>query len=94
MLTLHWLPEAHEDLKRLHTFIASHNPNAANRAIQTLVQAASTLREFPEKGRPWEPEINIRELTVRFGTRGYVVRYRVFEDNVFIIRVWHGLENR
>lgn len=92
--TLLWLPEARDDLARLHAFIAAHSPDAAARAIETLIAAAASLLAFPEKGRPWEPDMAYRELPVRFGARGYVIRYRLFDEKVVIVRVWHALEER
>ena len=94
MINVRWLPDALEDLKRLHAFIEPLSPYAASRAVDTLIDAAESLAEFPEKGRPWDQEINFRELSVKYGSRGYVIRYRYLNDVVFIVRVWHTLENR
>ena len=94
MARVRWLPEALDDLKRLHAFIEPHSRNAAKRAVDTLVEAAGGLKEFPEKGRPWELEPDFRELPVRFGVRGYIIRYRSMDNEVIIVRVWHALENR
>lgn len=94
MMPLQWLPEALHDLQRLHAFIAAHNFEAANRAIETLVNAADTLSDFPEKGHPWQPDTHFRELPVRFGAKGYVIRYRIYDNQVIIIRIWHGTETR
>ncbi|MEM1086444.1 MAG: type II toxin-antitoxin system RelE/ParE family toxin [Pseudomonadota bacterium] len=52
------------------------------------------MQDFPELGQPWDADPAYRELTVVFGARGYVVRYRLMEDRVIIVRVWHGLEDR
>lgn len=93
-LTLHWLPEARDDLARLHAFLAPHSSDAAARAIETLIAAAGSLLAFPEKGRPWQPDMAFRELSVRFGARGYVIRYRLFEEKIVIVRVWHALQDR
>lgn len=94
MATVRWLPEALDDLKRLHAFIEPHSPDAAKRAVNTLIDAAEKLAEFPEKGRPWDLEMDFRELSVRFGARGYVIRYRFVDDEAIIVRVWHSLEDR
>lgn len=94
MVEIRWSPAARGDLERLYEFIAEHSEEAAARAIQTLVNAADTLSDFPEKGRPWEHDVDSRELTVRFGARGYVVRYRFRDNVVFIVRVWHAREDR
>lgn len=94
MTHVRWLPDALDDLKRLHEFIAARNPDAAMRAVHTLLEAAESLSNFPEKGRVWDLATNFRELTVPFGARGYVIRYRFHEGEVIIVRVWHGLEDR
>ena len=94
MTSLRWLPDALGDLKRLHTFIEPHSPQAATRAVNALINAANTLQEFPEKGRPWNLDMDFRELPIRFGARGYVIRYRYYDDQVIIVRVWHALEDR
>ena len=94
MRVLRWLPEALEDLKRLHAFVEAYSPRAATRAIHTVVASAERLLEFPEMGRPWAAESSFRELLVKFGTRGYVIRYRLLEDQVVVARVWHALEQR
>ena len=94
MTEIVWLPESLDDLQRLHEFIAEHSATAAARAISTLLDAVESLVDFPEKGRPWDAEPDYRSLSVRFAARGYVVRYRLFEEQVIIVRVWHALEER
>lgn len=94
MARVTWLPDALEDLKRLHAFIAVHSPAAASRAIDTLIDTVESLSDFPEKGRPWDSEMEFRELPVSYGARGYIIRYRFVSDQVFIVRIWHTLENR
>lgn len=94
MAAVRWLPGALDDLGRLHAFIEPHSPKAAKRAIDALIEAAGDLKEFPEKGRPWDLEPDFRELPVRFGARGYVIRYRYIDNEVIVVRVWHAREDR
>jgi plasmid stabilization system protein ParE len=35
-----------------------------------------------------------RELAVPFGKRAYVPRYRLHEDTIVILRIWHGRGER
>lgn len=94
MALVSWLPDALDDLRRLYKFIEPHSPDAAKRAVAILIEAAGSLAEFPDKRRPWDLEMDFRELPVRFGARGYVIRYRHLGNEVIIVRVWHSLERR
>ena len=94
MFQLEWLPAAKADLERLHAFIRSKSPEAAKKAVLTIIEGVDRLVDFPEMGSPWEADMNYRELTIPFGARAYVARYRLFEGRVIIVRIWHGLEDR
>lgn len=93
MTAIHWLPGARDDLARLHASIHAHSPDAADRAIETILENVDRLATFPEMGHLWQPDPDFREWPVRFGATGYVVRYRLFHDQVIIVRIWSGLEN-
>ena len=79
------------DLVRLREFIAQHNPNAAQRISERLRGAIMELLNHPQMGRP-VPDLlgEIRELV--FGK--YVVRYEVRSRKLYVLRIWHGKENR
>ena len=79
------------DLERLRAFIAEHNPTAAQRISKRMRDAINSLVYAPKIGRPVDKMPGeIRELV--FGR--YVVRYEVRENILFILRIWHGKENR
>ena len=88
-----WTLPAREDIIRLREFIEPHNPEAAHRAAENLKKAALLLLENPHIGKPVE-RMEYRELIVPIGRRGYVIRYRVMGDEIIILRVWHGLEEK
>jgi plasmid stabilization system protein ParE len=92
-LKLVWSPAARRDLIRLREFIEPHNPAAARRAAAILRKSANLLQEQPGIGRRIEGRED-RELSVPFGQRGYLLRYRLHEDTIVILRIWHGLEDR
>jgi toxin ParE1/3/4 len=79
------------DLIRLREFIAQHSPSAAQRISERLRGAIVELINHPQIGRP-VPDVpgEIRELI--FGK--YVVRYEVRSQRLYVLRVWHGKENR
>ena len=79
------------DLVRLRDFIAQHNPGAAQRIAQRLLGVINKLIGTPQIGRP-VPDLpgEIREMI--FGK--YVVRYDVRQQSLYILRIWHGREDR
>ena len=79
------------DLVRLREFIAKHNPDAAKRVSQRLRGAIKGLVNNPQIGRP-VPDLpgEIRELI--FGK--YVARYEVRTNLLYVLRIWHGKEDR
>lgn len=52
------------------------------------------LMDFPENGRPMGDKSKRPELYIPFGAGAYVIRYRIYRDTVFIIRIWHSREVR
>lgn len=88
-----WLPEALEDLERLHQFLAKVSPEAAQRAAATILDGADQLEANPMIGRLQES--GAREWFVPFGVGSYVLRYRLDEQgSPIVLRVWHGREER
>jgi plasmid stabilization system protein ParE len=94
--TLVWSFTASQDLIRLRNFIEPHNKNAARRAADAIKKAAAILIRNPLIGTIAEGREEYQEhnLFIPFGKRGYAMRYRVQDNKVIILRVWHGLENR
>ena len=88
-------PDAVEDVERLRTFLDLKNPDAARRALAAIWVAIDRLREFPGLGMPTE-DSDIRQIVVRFGSSGYIVRYAALsgDENILITRIWHGREAR
>jgi plasmid stabilization system protein ParE len=93
MIGLRWAPDAVRDLARLRRFLGDKSPSAAERAALRIREAAGALREQPELGRIVENE-EFRDLVTPFGGGAYVLRYRIDEDAVIVVRVWHTREER
>lgn len=87
-------PDAVEDVERLRDFLDRSNPDAARRALAVIWTAIDRLQEFPELGMATE-DADIRQIVVRFGASGYIVRYALLDDaDILITRIWHGREAR
>jgi plasmid stabilization system protein ParE len=88
-------PDAVEDVERLRAFLDQNNPGAARRALASIWTAIDRLQEFPYLGMPTK-DADIRQIVVRFGSSGYIVRYAVLpgSEDILITRIWHGREAR
>lgn len=86
-----YTPEAIDDLTRLREFISEKNPHAAQRVAGELLEGINKLKVFPKMGitvnRAPDPSI-IRDLFIG----SYTVRYLLTNEQIHILRLWHGKE--
>lgn len=90
--TITYARRADADLVRLEAFIATESRRQATRAIARILRGLQNLQDLPELGK--EVGDGFRQLVLRHGKSGYVIRYRVLEDTILITRIWHGKESR
>lgn len=90
-MKISFTPEAVDDLGRLRAFIESKNPIAAQRIANELLKGIEKLKAFPEIGlkviRAPQPHL-IRDLFIG----NYTVRYLIGDNEIYILRMWHGKE--
>ena len=90
-MKISFTPEAVADLSRLRAFIESNNPIAAQRIANELLKGIEKLKAFPEIGlkviRVPQPHL-IRDLFIG----NYTVRYLMSDNEIYILRMWHGKE--
>lgn len=93
---INWLPGALQDMARLRQFIKKENPVATKKAGQRILSAVNILLKNPEAGMPSPDEDcdAFRDLYVPFGRGGYTIRYRIKQQTIIIVRVWHSREER
>jgi len=82
-------PDAMEDVERLRTFLDQTNRGAARRALALIWTAIERLQEFPALGMQTE-DADVRQIVIRFGTSGYIVRYTIISEtaDILVTRVW------
>jgi plasmid stabilization system protein ParE len=80
------------NLDRLHRFLAEKNPDAAARAINTIVDRLASLEDFPRLGPVDQDRPDFRQLFIPFGAAGYVARYRILRDTVIVLAIRHMRE--
>ena len=86
MTTVLWTFSAIADLEDIRSYIDAFNPSAAQSTASRLITAGDSLANFPGRGRAVRGT-DLRELIV---IHPYIIRYRVEDDRVLILRVRHG----
>jgi plasmid stabilization system protein ParE len=76
----------------LHAFLVEVNRSSAAKIVRSFTAAARQLREHPRSGEVLE-EFAPREVR-RLIVGPYELRYEVTEQGIFILRLWHGHEER
>jgi plasmid stabilization system protein ParE len=94
MARIKWRIEAIQDIDRLRNFLFSKDQESARKVIYIIYNSLKRLETMPEIGRPLVDGTKRRELTIPFGAGAYIIRYVLENNNVYILRVWHGKENR
>jgi toxin ParE1/3/4 len=81
-------PQAEADLAEIWSYVASDNPDAADKLIRRIHKAFQAIAE--------NPDIGIRQDEIRPGLRcklvrrWYLVLYEIGDDAVHVLRVLHG----
>jgi plasmid stabilization system protein ParE len=91
-LRVRFTAQARADLYAQLDWLAERTPQAARRAAGRIRMQLTLIGEFPHAS----PEVGdgLRDATVRFGRDGFVVRYRIDEEAVLIVRIFHGRQER
>ena len=85
-----WTEPAAAELSEHYDYYRAHNPAAARRLRQAVINGAKRLRDYPRMGRPGRIE-GTRELVIA-GTP-FVLVYDVAAACVEILHVYHGRQN-
>jgi plasmid stabilization system protein ParE len=89
-MRIRWTPAAAEDLKNIYDYLMEHEPHLARSTVIELRQGIHSLKEFPHMGRKGREE-GTRELLHK--RLPHIVVYRVKEDAVEILHIWHPAQD-
>ena len=76
---------AESQLNRIWDYIAKDSPDTASNVIASILDAISRLTDYPKSGRPARRE-GTRELV----RPPYVIVYRIEEDVIDVLSIFHG----
>jgi toxin ParE1/3/4 len=90
-MRLRWTAPAAQDLYSITRYIRGDNPTAAREVAKTIYDGCESLISSPHRGRKGK-QPGTRELV--FSPLPYIAVYRVTEDTVEILHIWHGAQDR
>ena len=90
MVRLRWTPEAEVSLRDIYDYIGRDRPRTARRTIESIVNRAESLVEYPKLGKPYPylPDRPVRILTYGEFQVAYLVED---EQSIAVLGVFHGL---
>jgi addiction module RelE/StbE family toxin len=90
-MRIRWTPAAAEDLERISNYLKEHHPHYQHATIRKLYDAIRSLKQWPYRGRSGREE-GTRELP--FAPLPYIAVYRVKEQSIEVLRIYHGAQDR
>ncbi len=90
MRSIKWLKRALHDMDGIASYIALDNKDRAVSFVHEIFDQVDDLRWFPYLGRS-EAKESMRELVIQ---KHYLVSYRIKEDTIEILQVWHTAKDR
>ena len=86
--------QAIANLQRLHDFLTTQDKDVAKRAVAVIRDALKKIAVTPERFRPVEGRIYLREAIIDFGISGYIARFRHLPNgDILIARIKHQKED-
>jgi plasmid stabilization system protein ParE len=94
MTVVVWTVAAKADLTRHYDALVVDAPEAAVKAVRSIVKAGDSLQQSPQRGTIIQQSAGLRKLPIRFGKVGFVMHYVILDEDVLILRIYHGRERR
>ena len=90
-MKIRWTHAAAGDLQHIKDYLAEHHPQYTQSTIIELYEAVRSLKALPLRGKLGRIK-GTRELVLT--QLPYIVAYRVTEQAVEILHIYHGAQNR
>jgi toxin ParE1/3/4 len=90
-MRIRWTPAAAADLQGISDYLKEHHPRYRDPTMRKLY---GTIREL--KQRPWRGRLGREDGTreILFPPTPYVAVYRVREQTIEVMRVYHAAQDR
>lgn len=93
-MKLEWSRDAVADLERFARFLNDRHPALAAIVARDIVEKVRLLVQNPMVGHSLGGRAELRQIVLRILNAAYVCQYRVDQDRIVILRVFHGREER
>lgn len=90
-MRIRWTHAAADDLGHIKDYLTEHFPQFAQPTVLELYETIRSLKRSPLRGRIGREE-GTRELILT--KLPYIVAYRVEEDTIEVLHIYHGAQNR
>jgi toxin ParE1/3/4 len=90
-MRIRWTPAAAADLQSINDYLKEHHPHYREATVRKVYAAILSLKEWSHLGRVGREE-GTRELL--FPPLPYIAVYRVKEESVEVLRIYHGAQER
>ena len=89
-MRIRWTPAAAADLQQISDYLREHYPHYRQATLRKLFDTIRNIRDAPHLGKPGRVE-GTREIL--FPPMPYVAVYRVREQSIEVLRIWHTAQN-
>jgi toxin ParE1/3/4 len=90
-MRIRWTQAAADDFESIANYLTEHHPTYIHSTILEIHQRIQSLLSFSSRGRPGRIE-GTRELVIP--RLPYIVVYRIAVDDVEILHIYHGSQQR
>jgi plasmid stabilization system protein ParE len=93
-MKVEWSAAALADLDRFADFLRQRFPALSAIVAREIIVKADVLSDHPLLGRAIVGREEYRQVVLRVLNAAYVFQYRLAEDRIVMLRVFHGRESR
>lgn len=93
-MKLVWSPLALADLERFAEFLEKEHPGLSAIVAEEIAFKAAAIEQQPRIGQPIISKGEFRRLVLRAAGAAYVLQYRILDERVIVVRVFHAREAR
>jgi toxin ParE1/3/4 len=90
-MRIRWTPAAAADLQGISDFLREHHPQYHEQTMRKLYTTIRALKSSPNRGKRGRVA-GTREIL--FPPMPYVAVYRVREQHIEVLRIWHSAQSR